>query len=85
VLLCTQSEKEEIGPGAGQQSEPELGAKDDTGDEPKRSAENKAEPQQLPDVESSEPQQCVDEVGAFFSVFSVSVDDACYFSLLSEF
>lgn len=66
--MCTQSEKEEKGPGAGQQSEPELGAKDDTGEEPKSSAENKAEPkQQQPDAESAEPQECVDEVGVSYS------------------
>jgi len=65
--LCTQSEKEEKGPGAGQQSEPELGAKDDTGDEPKSSAENKSEPKQQPDAESAEPQQCVDEVSVSYS------------------
>lgn len=76
-----QSEKEEKGPGAGEQSEPELGAKDDTGDEPKKSAEDKSKPeqqqQQQRDIDSAEPQQCVDEVGAVFFVFNVSVDDVC--------
>jgi len=68
-----QSEKEEKGPGAGQQSEPELAAKDDTGDEPKNSEKDKLEPrqQQQPDVESAQPQQCIDEVGAVFSVVNV--------------
>jgi len=68
MLLCTQSEKEEKGPGAGQQSEPELGAKDETGDQPKSSTEDKMEPKQHPDVEAAQPQQCTDEVGEFFSV-----------------
>jgi hypothetical protein len=56
-----QSEKEELGPGADQQSQPELGAKDDTGEQPK---DNKQEKKDKENKETaSEPQpECLDEV-----------------------
>ena len=73
-MLVHKSEKEERGPGAGLPSEPELAAKDDTGDEPKSSAEDKLELKQQPDIESALPEECADEVGAFFSVVIFLVD-----------
>lgn len=75
LLVHTQSEKEEKGPGAGLPTEPELAAKDDTGDEPTSSAEDKLEPKQQPDVESAHPEQYIDEVGASFLVVIVLIDD----------
>jgi hypothetical protein len=55
-----QSEKEELGPGSGPQSKPELGAKDDTGDRP----QDDKQQQGKDDKDDSLPQPlCLDEVG----------------------
>lgn len=58
MLFQTQNEKEELGPGAGQQSQPELGAKDDTGDQSKDNKQDKKDKET-----SQQPQpECLDEV-----------------------
>jgi hypothetical protein len=60
-MLC-QNDKEELGPGSGQQSQPELAAKDDTGDRPQDQKDDK-KPDDI-NNEAPQPQpQCPDEVG----------------------